>query len=140
MIHENARMRINRALLSVLILGTLSFGGCSRFFELSDPPHDHAVVNDHWLEGANGLEYELVEIDGSPVKRERFQFGVDMNPGAIALPGRHVFKVNVLPERRLPDTLPTEATFTAEVEGGRRYGIGTRMGVPVLVVWPKPKR
>jgi hypothetical protein len=121
------------------VFATLLLFGCSKFFELSDPPLDRAVVSDHWVERPGSPDYTLVEIDGHPVVKERNQFGVDMRPGAIALPGGHVFKVNVLPERRLPGTVPTEATFTDLVEGGKRYYVGTRSGVPVLVAWPKAK-
>jgi hypothetical protein len=117
-------------------VAVLLFVGCAKLFELADPPRDHAVVQDRVLEAVGSPTYTLREIDGQPIQRERFQFGVDMMPGAVVSPGEHLFKVDEL--RRLPHAMPREVTFTATVEGRKRYPISTRQGLPVLVESGKP--
>ncbi len=118
----------------------LLLAGCSKFFDLAEPPPGHGVVYDHWFEDIDGLDYELIAVDGRAPERERLPFGVDMNPGAVVVIGEHMFKVGELPHRRLPSSIMHPAKFRAVVEGGRRYFIGTEHGLPVLVEWRKASR
>jgi hypothetical protein len=101
---------------------------------------ENAVVSDQILAAPRNLppvrndyDYRLVEIDGRPVEREQVPSWKDMMPGALIAPGIHVFKVAVTPALHHPGEIPTEITFTAVVEARKRYLIGSKAGLPILV-------
>jgi hypothetical protein len=110
-----------------------AFAGCAKLFRVEQPSPDHAIVSDHMIEGTGGLDYALIAIDGRPVEKEKVPKLVDMMPGAVVGIGPHQFTVSVAPHLRPPGYVPHETVFTASVDGGKRYFVGTKDGLPVLV-------
>ena len=123
----------NKFAFTFAILLAFAFSGCPMPFKVPEPGPDYALVADHLIEGTGEFDYALVEMDGRPVERERIPFGVDMNARAVAKIGTHTFKVQLSPHRRPRGYVPHEATFTAKVDGGKTYFVGTTDGLPVLV-------
>jgi len=116
----------------VVVLVLLCLGGvtgCSP----ANPGPDRAVVQDHWGEDTGGWDYTLIDVDDRPFPRERIPFGADMRPGALLGAGEHRFKVSVMPYRRRPTDVPRSVLFEGMLKGGRRYFVGTKDGVPVLI-------
>ena len=70
------------------------------------------------------MDYDLVEIDGQPVKRKLEAFKLHFfGNGVTVRAGEHTFKVEVSPLRRPPNFKPTIAEFRSRVLGGKAYVI-----------------
>ena len=91
------------------------------FAPLNDPPV------------RNNLDFELVSIDGQPIRREIPLPFRDVSPGALVAPGTHQFQVNAYPTWRRPDTIPARVVFSGTVMPNKRYLIGSVGSTPILV-------
>jgi hypothetical protein len=128
-------MKMSRKFAALLAGAVACFGlgSCAKIFEVSDPPKNRAVVGDRSLQFSGSPVYEIVEIDGGPIERERSQFGVDMAPGVTMRPGEHLFKVK---EIQYTGRDPAFLSFSATVIGGKRYSVIPVKGSPAVVADP----
>jgi hypothetical protein len=130
-----AHRNFSFSLLTMFAL--LGVSGCSG---ADKAPIGYGVVREHVISAPHNippirseLDFTIIEIDGSPVKREVLPPLVDMQPGALVAAGAHHFKAKVAPHMRSPGDQPHEVSFDASVESEKIYYLVDKDGIPVLI-------
>ena len=87
---------------------------------------NNVVIEDYII----GSKYELLLVDGEPVKRSR-GYIYSKAPYALVAPGKHVLTVKVCNFFDNKDYEPQQ--LQVNIESGSRYRIVDRDGKPVLL-------
>ena len=124
---------------SALLLGVITFSGCSKW-KFDEAPAGFAIVREHVIDSprndppiSSALDLTIIAIDGAAVTRETVPPWIDIQRGALVPAGSHSFKALVMPYVRRPGDASKEVSFIASVESKKVYDLVDKDRMPVLI-------